>query len=34
MSGPTPKTYVFEMFLIAIVLTVALVLFLKSQWGH
>lgn len=28
-----PKTYVFETFLISIVLAVALVLFLRSQWG-
>jgi hypothetical protein len=34
VSGPTPKTYVFETFLIAVALIIAMVFFLKSQWGH
>lgn len=34
MSGPMPKTYVFETMLIAIVIVVVMVLFLKSQWSH
>lgn len=33
MSGPTPKTYVFEAFLIAVVIIVAMVAFLMKQWG-
>jgi hypothetical protein len=33
VSGPAPKTYVFETFLIAIVLIIAMVMFLKHSWG-
>lgn len=34
MSGPMPKTYQFESMIIAIVIIVALVLFLKHSWSH
>jgi hypothetical protein len=33
VSGKMPQTYIIHTFVIAIVLIVALVLFLKSQWG-
>ena len=35
MSGPAPKTYVLHTIGIAIVIVIAMILFLKSQWfGH
>lgn len=34
MSGPAPKTYMFETLLISLAIIVAMVLFLRSQWGH
>jgi hypothetical protein len=34
VSGPSPKNYAFETMLIAIVIIVAMVFFLKSQWSH
>lgn len=34
-AGPAPKTYILHTTVIAIVIAVAIVLFLKSQWfGH
>jgi hypothetical protein len=33
VSGPAPKTYVLESFIIAVAIIIGLVLFLKSQWG-
>lgn len=29
-----PKSYMFETFLISVAIIVAMVFFLKSQWGH
>jgi hypothetical protein len=34
VSGKPPQTYILHTFVIAIVLIVAMVLFLRSQWGH
>lgn len=34
MSGPSPKNYAFETMLIAIAIIIAMIFFLKSQWGH
>lgn len=33
MSGKAPQTYIIHSFLIAVVIIVALVLFLRHQWG-
>jgi len=34
VSGKPPQTYVLHTFAIALVLSVLLVMFLRSQWGH
>jgi hypothetical protein len=33
VSGKAPQTYILHTFAIAIVIIVAMVLFLRSQWG-
>lgn len=33
MSGKPPQTYIFHTFVIAIVMIVAMILFLKKMWG-
>lgn len=33
MSGPAPKTYALETIVISLGIIVAMVLFLRSQWG-
>lgn len=33
MSEKAPQTYVLHTFVLALILTVALVLFLRSKWG-
>jgi hypothetical protein len=34
VSGPMPKTYQFETMIIAIIIIVVMIFFLKAQWGH
>jgi hypothetical protein len=34
VSGPAPKNYVIHAVGIAIVIIIAMIFFLKSQWGH
>lgn len=33
MSGPQPPTYILHTFVIAVVIIIAMVLFLRSAWG-
>lgn len=33
MSGKAPQTYVLHTFVIAVVITTAMILFLRHQWG-